>query len=111
MTKLREILSWDEQDPGNVGWYYALEDDTGKVIEQSMDVTWCERSGIDIDAYGPDDEAALREALAAYRTATQGDDDEFEEELATAISYSGPFDGGGATESERAGKGYCVPIT
>jgi len=64
MTKLREILYWDEQDPVNVGWYYALEDDECNVIEQSMDVTWRERSGINIDAYGPDEEAALRARIA-----------------------------------------------
>ena len=64
---MRQILSWDEQDPYNVGWYYAVEDDAGHVVEQSMDVTWRERSGIDIDAYGPDDEEALRQAIARYR--------------------------------------------
>jgi len=63
---MREVLYWDDQDPDNTGWYYMIEDDNGTMIEQSMDVTWCARTGIDIDAYGPDDEQELRSALRSY---------------------------------------------
>jgi hypothetical protein len=52
---------WDDQDPGNKGWYVEAKDSEGEFLDDSMKVWF----PVDVEDFSEDEETKMVEALKA----------------------------------------------
>ena len=52
-------MYWDDQDRDNAGWYVMIMDGNRDFVDDSIKIWF----PVNVNEFGPDDEAALKDAL------------------------------------------------